>query len=108
MLADYALPTAVIAISFLGSFTFSDVFGTYPHNYYNDCEADATQTNFSFICSTVDKFPPLSKITLERSQIELLPMTGILTSMGLGFTLSLLFFMDQNISAAMVNAPQNR
>lgn len=35
-------------------------------------------------------------------------MTGILASMGLGFTLSLLFFMDQNISAAMVNAPQNR
>ena len=27
--------------------------------------------------------------------------------MALGFTLSLLFFMDQNISAAMVNNPNN-
>ena len=26
----------------------------------------------------------------------------------LGFSLSLLFFMDQNISAAMVNSPENR
>ena len=28
--------------------------------------------------------------------------------MGLGFSLSLLFFMDQNISGAMVNSPENR
>src|SRR6185437_12196588 len=28
--------------------------------------------------------------------------------MGLGFALSLLFFMDQNISAAMVNNPNNK
>lgn len=57
---------------------------------------------------TVEKFPPLMDITFERAQVERLPITGILTSLGLGFTLSLLFFMDQNISAAMVNAPQNR
>lgn len=56
----------------------------------------------------VEKFPPLADISLDRAQIELLPLTGVLTSLGLGFTLSLLFFMDQNISAAMVNAPQNK
>ena len=28
--------------------------------------------------------------------------------MGLGFSLSLLFFMDQNISAAMVDSPDNK
>ena len=56
----------------------------------------------------VEKFPPVVDIHFERARIESLPWTGILTSMGLGFTLSLLFFMDQNISAAMVNAPQNR
>lgn len=56
----------------------------------------------------MEKFPPLQEISFERAQVETLPASGILTAMGLGFTLSLLFFMDQNISAAMVNAPQNR
>lgn len=53
-------------------------------------------------------FPPLLDIQFERAQVELLSFSGILISFGLGFTLSLLFFMDQNISAAMVNAPQNK
>lgn len=56
----------------------------------------------------VEKFPPVQEIHFERAQVESLPVSGILTALGLGFTLSLLFFMDQNISAAMVNAPQNR
>ena len=37
-----------------------------------------------------------------------LPVGAIFGAMGLGFCLSLLFFMDQNISAALVNAPQNK
>ena len=40
--------------------------------------------------------------------MEDLPITAVFAAMGLGFCLSLLFFMDQNISAALVNAPQNR
>ena len=56
----------------------------------------------------MELFPPIVEIHFERAQVELLPLSGILTSLGLGFTLSLLFFMDQNISAAMVSAPQNR
>lgn len=56
----------------------------------------------------MEKFPPLVEISFVRARVEFLPWTGILTAMGLGFTLSLLFFMDQNISAAMVSAPQNK
>ena len=33
---------------------------------------------------------------------------AVFVAMGLGFCLSLLFFMDQNISAAMVASPENR
>ena len=36
-----------------------------------------------------------------------LSVGAIFGAMGLGFCLSLLFFMDQNISAALVNSPQN-
>lgn len=56
----------------------------------------------------MEKFPPLQEIRFEKAKLELLSLSGILTAAGLGFTLSLLFFMDQNISAAMVNAPQNK
>ena len=37
-----------------------------------------------------------------------LTLGAVFGAMGLGFCLSLLFFMDQNISAALVNAPQNK
>lgn len=37
-----------------------------------------------------------------------LTVEGIFISMALGFGLSLLFFMDQNISAALVNNPHNK
>ena len=36
-----------------------------------------------------------------------LSVGAVFGAMGLGFSLSLLFFMDQNISAAMVNSPDN-
>lgn len=57
---------------------------------------------------TVEQPPTLNEVKLVMAQIEKLQLPELLTSMGLGFTLSLLFFMDQNISAAMVNAPQNQ
>lgn len=82
LLADYALPVAVVLLSFVGSFVFSDV--------------ETEQFQF------VDDF------SLHRARVEVLPLYGILGALGLGFALSLLFFMDQNISAAMVNNPSNK
>ena len=40
--------------------------------------------------------------------LDSLSVGAVFGAMGLGFCLSLLFFMDQNISAALVNAPQNK
>ncbi|XP_022239063.1 sodium bicarbonate transporter-like protein 11, partial [Limulus polyphemus] len=82
MLADYALPVAVITLSFIGSFVFQDI--RTEHFHYN--------TDISF----------------TRGRVEELPWTAAVAAMGLGFALSLLFFMDQNISAAMVNNPCNK
>lgn len=44
----------------------------------------------------------------EIAPLQMLSVGAIFGAMGLGFCLSLLFFMDQNISAALVNAPQNK
>lgn len=82
LLADYALPVAVLVMSFFGSYVFRDV-PLIPFNYED---------------GAVFNLADLGKLS----------WTAVLGSMGLGFCLSLLFFMDQNISQAMVNSPENR
>ncbi|XP_022324265.2 solute carrier family 4 member 11-like isoform X2 [Crassostrea virginica] len=85
LLADYSLPVAVVIMSFFGSYIFRDV-----------------QLEASFIPSE------LSLDVFKLVPIYNLSVGAVFGAMGLGFCLSLLFFMDQNISAALVNAPQNK
>ncbi|RWS15462.1 sodium bicarbonate transporter-like protein 11, partial [Dinothrombium tinctorium] len=82
LLADYALPMAVIFLSFIGSYIFQDI--------------------------PVEHFQYSNTFEIGRAPIEELPMSAAFAAMGLGFALSLLFFMDQNIAAAMVNNPCNK
>ncbi|CAG2162980.1 unnamed protein product [Oppiella nova] len=82
LLADYALPCAVLLLSFIGSFVFRDI--------------------------PVEHFRYSNTFEFRRARLEYLPWTAYIGCMGLGFSLSLLFFMDQNISAAMVNNPCNK
>ncbi|XP_053212337.1 solute carrier family 4 member 11-like isoform X2 [Panonychus citri] len=82
LLADYALPCAVIFLSFVGSYVFKDI--------------------------PVETFRYSNTFEIGRAHIEELPLSAAFAAMGLGFSLSLLFFMDQNIAAAMVNNPCNK
>ncbi|XP_070563851.1 solute carrier family 4 member 11-like isoform X2 [Ptychodera flava] len=82
MLADYALPVAVITMSFVGSFIFRDV--------------------------KLEKFDYSDGHLLVLAPIGRLSPAAIAGCAVLGFPLSLLFFMDQNISSALVNAPLNK
>jgi len=85
LLADYALPVAVIIMSFVGAFAFKDV---------------SMKKSFELLPDNDNLF--------QLVDMTVLPYGAILGAAGLGFCLSLLFFMDQNISAALVNAPQNK
>lgn len=49
-----------------------------------------------------------SESLFEVAQIHSLSFKAISSAMGLGFLLSLLFFIEQNLVAALVNAPENR
>ncbi|KAK4337198.1 hypothetical protein RND71_043297 [Anisodus tanguticus] len=49
----------------------------------------------------------IDQFEIGRAKLEQLPLSAMFAGMGLGFALSLLFFMDQNIAAAMVNNPCN-
>lgn len=81
-LADYALVVAVLVMSLIASY------------FVQDIEKYKFQTSNSFAFAPA----PLHKLTWG----------AVFAGMGLGFSLSLLFFMDQNISSAMVNNPGNR
>lgn len=49
-----------------------------------------------------------SESLFEMAQIRSLSFKAIGSTMVLGFLLSLLFFIEQNLVAALVNAPENR
>lgn len=56
----------------------------------------------------VEKFTFSGSYKFSTPNFTNLSLKAILVSAGLGFPLSLLFFMDQNISAALVNNPNNK
>lgn len=119
-LADYSLPVAVITLSFVGSYLFQDVTGT--RSVLNKrCQKFASGTHFTdvvlFSCARtagrafialVERFRYDDKNVFAVAPLERLSFLAILGAMGLGFSLSLLFFMDQNITSAMVNNPCNK
>lgn len=84
LLADYSLPVAVLCMSLIGALAFKDV------NLGRSFDSERKGNLFVIV--------PLDSLSVG----------AVFGAMGLGFCLSLLFFMDQNISAALVNAPQNK
>ncbi|XP_040191446.1 sodium bicarbonate transporter-like protein 11 isoform X2 [Rana temporaria] len=83
MLSDCALPISVLTFSVVGSYFFQDI----------------SIAQFNYI-------PTESMFVL--APIGSLSMGSITSAMGLGFLLSMLFFIEQNIVASLTNAPENR
>ncbi|XP_044537732.1 sodium bicarbonate transporter-like protein 11 [Gracilinanus agilis] len=83
VLSDCALPIAVLTFSLIHHYLFSDIHMS-QFNYNPD------ETLF------------------ELAQIQTLSWAAVGSAMGLGFLLSLLFFIEQNLVALLVNNPQNR
>ena len=81
LLSDYSLPVAVVVFSVIGSFGFWRV----------------NQDAFNFD----------GQYTMTLVAFDQLTVGAVFFAAALGFSLSILFFMDQNISAAMVNSPEN-
>ena len=56
---------------------------------------------------SAEPFKFSDQFEFSSASFKSLTVESVFVSMALGFALSLLFFMDQNISAAMVNNPSN-
>ncbi|XP_053430631.1 solute carrier family 4 member 11 isoform X1 [Nycticebus coucang] len=83
VLSDCALPISVLAFSLISSYGFREI----------------EMSKF--------RYNP-SENLFEMAQIHSLSLRAISSAMGLGFLLSMLFFIEQNLVAALVNAPENR
>ncbi|XP_040837688.1 sodium bicarbonate transporter-like protein 11 isoform X4 [Ochotona curzoniae] len=83
ILSDCALPIAVLTFSLISSYGFKEI----------------KMSKF--------RYNPSDNL-FEMAQIHSLSLGAISGAMGLGFLLSLLFFIEQNLVAALVNAPENR
>ena len=83
LIASYAVPVAIIFTSLVSNLVFQDMtLSTFEYN-------PDTRTNFNFIDFTK------------------LNLTSILVSAGLGFCLSIVFFMSQSVTMAMVDCPEH-
>ncbi|XP_006894263.1 PREDICTED: sodium bicarbonate transporter-like protein 11 [Elephantulus edwardii] len=83
ILSDLALPIAVLTFSLLTSYGFQDI----------------EMSKF--------RYNP-SQNLFQLAQMDRLSLGAISSTMGLGFLLSMLFFIEQNLVAALANAPENR
>ncbi|XP_053561779.1 solute carrier family 4 member 11-like [Bombina bombina] len=82
MLSDCALPISVLTFSVIGSYFFKEIH--------------------------IAKFNYKTESLFVVSHIGSLSTGSITSAMGLGFLLSMLFFIEQNIVASLTNAPENR
>nr|XP_023405675.1 sodium bicarbonate transporter-like protein 11 [Loxodonta africana] len=83
ILSDLALPIAVLTFSLIASYGFQEI----------------EMSKF--------RYNPRESL-FEMAQMDLLSPGAISSAMGLGFLLSMLFFIEQNLVAALANAPENR
>jgi len=82
-LADYALPASVLIMSFAGAYLFSEI----------DKDMFKLRPEVPLMA-----FPPIFSLPWQAYPVCML----------LGFFLSFLFYMDQNITSAIVNNSQNK
>ncbi|KAH0615739.1 hypothetical protein JD844_026134 [Phrynosoma platyrhinos] len=81
----------------------------------SDCALPISVLTFSVVGSYFFKEIKMSKFNYNQSEslFELAPLRdlsigSVMSAMGLGFLLSMLFFIEQNIVASLTNAPENR
>ncbi|PKK31072.1 solute carrier family 4 member 11 isoform X1 [Columba livia] len=83
ILSDCALPISVLTFSVVGSYIFKEI--------------EMSKFNYN-----------TSESLFMLAPVQSLSIGSVMSAMGLGFLLSMLFFIEQNIVASLTNAPENR
>nr|XP_019589378.1 PREDICTED: sodium bicarbonate transporter-like protein 11 isoform X10 [Rhinolophus sinicus] len=99
----------------LYQFKKSPYLHPYMREILSDCALPISVLTFSLISSCGFREIKMSKFRYNPSEslfkiaeMQSLSLGAIGSAMGLGFLLSMLFFIEQNLVAALANAPENR
>lgn len=112
ILSDCALPISVLTFSLICSYGFREIKSESGSS--RGCSgvglplgtAGLSRGLYSAAVSQFRYNP--SKSLFDVAEMHSLSLGAIASAMGLGFLLSLLFFIEQNLVAALANAPENR
>lgn len=112
LLSDCALPISVLTFSLISSYGFQEIKSKLGPAVGWDgvgCSVGDASLSRGLYPTAVVKFRYSSSDSLfEIAEMHSLSLVAISSAMGLGFLLSMLFFIEQNLVAALANAPQNR
>lgn len=64
--------------------------------------------NYLYCYCSVEPFDVDDQSVFVIPELTALPLGAVAGAMGMGFFLSLLIFLDQNIASAIVNSPENK
>ncbi|XP_005518129.1 PREDICTED: sodium bicarbonate transporter-like protein 11 isoform X1 [Pseudopodoces humilis] len=123
--AHYGRETAVLSLMlmlgtlWLGHTLYQFKKSPYLHarvrEILSDCALPISVLTFSVVGSYIFKEIEMSKFNYNASDslfvlapVQSLSIGSVMSAMGLGFLLSMLFFIEQNIVASLANAPENR
>ncbi|XP_058694358.1 solute carrier family 4 member 11 isoform X5 [Poecile atricapillus] len=123
--AHYGRETAVLSLMlmlgtlWLGHTLYQFKKSPYLHarvrEILSDCALPISVLTFSVVGSYIFKEIEMSKFNYNTSDslfvlapVQSLSIGSVMSAMGLGFLLSMLFFIEQNIVASLANAPENR
>ena len=111
MVAEFALPFSVLIMSFVGSYLMGDVkLGFFTDEEY---EMDPIYTSFDYEPMKYHGCPSEQSSNYKRAAAPTEPCSPInagsfITAMALGFIVSMLFFVEANVAASMVNSHHNK
>ncbi|XP_010834791.1 PREDICTED: sodium bicarbonate transporter-like protein 11 isoform X5 [Bison bison bison] len=112
LLSDCALPISVLTFSLISSYGFQEIKSKLGPAVGWDgvgCSVGDASLSRGLYPTAVVKFRySPSNSLFEIAEMHSLSLVAISSAMGLGFLLSMLFFIEQNLVAALANAPQNR
>lgn len=112
ILSDCALPISVLTFSLICSYGFREIkseLGSGRGRGGVGLLLGAAGLSRSLYPAAVSQFRyNPSKSLFEVAEMHSLSLGAVTSAMGLGFLLSLLFFIEQNLVAALANAPENR
>ena len=99
IVAEYALPFSVLVMSFVGSYLLSPL----SLGKFTDYEPQPPYKLFSIHPLKID-----GCLVGSDENCESIGVGAFITTIGLGFIVSTLFFVEANVAASMVNSPHNK